>query len=158
MLKTIRGDVIFSKIYKTHVCKCLKVCVYIFCPSCDVLWSSRSKRRIYNFLLCYICVIPGWKCSIVSRIVWKWSSIYKWIEISLYWMFLPDGFGFETMWSSGLPLPQTQISDLSDLEEDVKCHHDLLEVEKNYFVLWQRMSKMRKSNICPSSTKSTVYH
>ena len=158
MVKKTRRYIILSNTWKTKFWICLIACVYIWYHFCSVFWSSISKRRIYNFLLCYICVIPGWKCSIVSRIVWKWSSIYKWIEISLYWMFLPDGFGFATMWSSGLPLPQTQISDLSDLEEDVKCHHDLLEVEKNYFVLWQRMSKMRKSNICPSSTKSTVYH
>ena len=35
----------FSNVSKTHACKCLRACVYIFCPSCDVFCSSRGKKR-----------------------------------------------------------------------------------------------------------------
>ena len=42
-------------------------------------------------------LLPDEKCSRVSRIVWKGSSVYKLIEVSFYWLFVPDSFGFETM-------------------------------------------------------------
>ena len=39
-------------------------------------------------------LLPDEKCSIISRIVWKGSTVYKWIEVSLHCLFVVDDFVF----------------------------------------------------------------
>ena len=49
----------FSNIWKTHVWKFLRECVYICCPSWNFFWVSKRKTRIYNFLFFRIHVNTG---------------------------------------------------------------------------------------------------
>ena len=105
MAKTIRRYVIFSNTWKTYFWKCLRVCVYIYCPSCDFIWRSIRKSRIDNFILFWIHVINGWKMfkhfensverinslqmnwSIITLDVgtswcWIWNNVISWTPLT----------------------------------------------------------------------------
>ena len=133
MVKTIRISVIFSNTWKTHVWECLRARVYVCFLSCDVFWGSRRKIHLCTFLYLWIHIISGWKCSSVSRIVWKVYIVYKWIEVSFHWIFVPAYVGFETMWFRGSPYLNAQISQTSFSEEDVQSSQNLLKAYHTFY-------------------------
>ena len=81
------------------------VCLYLL-PLLKPFWVQEGKGAPILFFFSGSTFLPDEKCSRVSRSVWKESRVYKWIEVSLHWLFLPDNFEFETMWYRGSPLIQ----------------------------------------------------
>ena len=56
IVKMIRRSIIFSNTCKTHVWKCWRACVYIFCPYCDFFRAQEGKGAsliLYFLHLCY---------------------------------------------------------------------------------------------------------
>ena len=127
-----------------------------FLPFLQFLWSSISKRCIYNFLLCWIHVIIGWKMftcfkNCVERIESlqiNWSIIKLAICISWFWI-------WNNVVSCTPPTSTPKLVIQVIRKRVYNIPRIYLRPSTKYIFLWKRMNKMRKSNIRNSSAQST---
>ena len=109
--------------------------MFIFSALPETFFGFQKGKRASIISSCSgSTLIPDKKCSCVSIIMWKGSSVYKRIEVSYI------GYLYQLMLDSkqcdikDLPYLNYQMSDSIDLEEDVQSPQNLLEAEhKLYF-------------------------